>query len=148
MQCKTDSETGRVIYRCHNNFGPLDPSGLGNIYPQITDFGAATLLGTGGDDGAVQLGTRPIQPDYYRAPEVILGCGWSYSADIWNLGVMVRTYMHSKKYVVIIKYSRSTTTDMEYTRRHRVVHPGTGCGGNLPPRSTSSTDDSPAWAPA
>ncbi|RAH63465.1 kinase-like protein [Aspergillus piperis CBS 112811] len=89
MQCKTDPETVRVIYRCHNNFGPLDPSGLGNIYPQITDFGAATLLGTGGDDGAVQLGTRPIQPDYYRAPEVILGCGWSYSADIWNLGVMI-----------------------------------------------------------
>ncbi|PYH66128.1 kinase-like protein [Aspergillus vadensis CBS 113365] len=89
MQCKTDPETGRVIYRCHNNFGPLDPSGLGNIYPQITDFGAATLLGTGGDDGAVQLGTRPIQPDYYRAPEVILGCGWSYSADIWNLGVII-----------------------------------------------------------
>ncbi|PYH38424.1 kinase domain protein [Aspergillus neoniger CBS 115656] len=89
MQYKTDPETGRVIYRCHNNFGPLDPSGLGNIYPQITDFGAATLLGTDGDDGAVQLGTRPIQPDYYRAPEVILGCGWSYSADIWNLGVMI-----------------------------------------------------------
>ncbi|GKZ72108.1 hypothetical protein AnigIFM50267_008161 [Aspergillus niger] len=89
MQCKTDPETGRVIYRCHNNFGPLDPSGLGNIYPQITDFGAATLLGNGGDDGAVKLGTRPIQPDYYRAPEVVLGCGWSYSADIWNLGVMI-----------------------------------------------------------
>ncbi|GKZ35249.1 hypothetical protein AbraIFM66950_005843 [Aspergillus brasiliensis] len=89
MQCKTDPETDRVIYRCHNNFGPLDPSGLGNIYPQITDFGAATLLGNGGDHGAVQLGTRPIQPDYYRAPEVVLGCGWSYSADIWNLGVMI-----------------------------------------------------------
>ncbi|CAK42256.1 uncharacterized protein An15g00860 [Aspergillus niger] len=88
MQCKTDPETGRVIYRCHNNFGPLDPSGLGNIYPQITDFSAAALLGNGGDDGAVKLGTRPIQPDYYRAPEVVLGCGWSYSADIWNLGVM------------------------------------------------------------
>ncbi|GKZ22693.1 hypothetical protein AbraCBS73388_008862 [Aspergillus brasiliensis] len=89
MQCKTDPKTGRVIYRCHNNFGPLDPSGLGNIYPQITDFGAATLLGDDGCDGTVQLGTRPIQPDYYRAPEVVLGCGWSYSADIWNLGVMI-----------------------------------------------------------
>ncbi|GLA99918.1 hypothetical protein AtubIFM57143_008619 [Aspergillus tubingensis] len=80
MQCKTDPETGRVIYRCHNNFGPLDPSGLGNIYPQITDFGAATLLDTGGDDGA--------------------------------------------------------------------VHPGTGYGGNLPPRSTPRGNDRPAWAPA
>jgi serine/threonine protein kinase len=90
MQCKTDPNTGRVVYRCHNNFGPLDSSGLGNMYPQITDFGAATLLGNDGHDGTVQLGTRPIQPDYYRAPEVVLGCGWSFSADIWNLGVMVR----------------------------------------------------------
>lgn len=90
MQCKTNPETGRVVYRCHNDFGPLDSSKLGNIYPQITDFGAATLLGNDGHDGTVQLGIRPIQPDYYRAPEVILGCGWSFSADIWNLGVMVR----------------------------------------------------------
>jgi hypothetical protein len=53
MQCKTDSNTGRVIYRCHNDFGPLDSSGLGNIYPQITDFGAATLLGKDGHDGSI-----------------------------------------------------------------------------------------------
>ncbi|GIK01903.1 hypothetical protein Aspvir_005944 [Aspergillus viridinutans] len=89
MQCKTDPNTGRVVYRCHNDFGPLEPSGLGNMYPQITDFGAATLLDNDRHDGTVQLGTRPIQPDYYRAPEVVLGCGWSFSADIWNLGVMV-----------------------------------------------------------
>lgn len=96
MQCKTDPNTGQVVYRCHNNFGPLDPSGLGNMYPQITDYGAATLLGDDGEDGTIQLGTRPIQPDYYRAPEVVLGCGWSFSADIWNLGVMVRdTYTKS-----------------------------------------------------
>ncbi|KAE8372866.1 hypothetical protein BDV26DRAFT_285610 [Aspergillus bertholletiae] len=89
MQSKTDPNTGRVVYRCHNDFGPLDPSGLGNMYPQPTDFGAATLLGNGRHDGAVQLGTRPIQPGHYRAPEVVLGCGWSFSADIWNLGVIV-----------------------------------------------------------
>lgn len=90
MQFKTDPDTGRVVYRCHNDFGPLDPSKLGNIYPQITDFGASTLLGDDSNNEATQLGTRPIQPDYYRAPEVILGCGWSFSADIWNLGVLVR----------------------------------------------------------
>ncbi|QSS57221.1 protein kinase [Histoplasma capsulatum var. duboisii H88] len=58
------------------------------MYPQITDFGAATLLANDSHHGTVQFGTRPIQPDYYRAPEVALGCGWSFSADIWNLGVM------------------------------------------------------------
>ncbi|KKK22391.1 hypothetical protein ARAM_002221 [Aspergillus rambellii] len=59
------------------------------MFPQITDFGAATLLSNDRHDGTVQLGTSPIQPDHYRAPEVVLGCGWSFSADIWNLRVML-----------------------------------------------------------
>jgi serine/threonine protein kinase len=62
------------------------PSYFRNMYPQITDFGAATLLGNDGHDGTVQLGTRPIQPDYYRAPEVVLGCGWSFSAEFGCYG--------------------------------------------------------------
>lgn len=31
-----------------------------------------------------------IQPDPYRAPEVILEMPWGYAVDIWNVGVMVR----------------------------------------------------------
>lgn len=31
-----------------------------------------------------------VQPPLSQAPEVILGVGWSYSADIWNLSVLVR----------------------------------------------------------
>lgn len=31
-----------------------------------------------------------VQPDIYRAPEVILGAPWSYSIDIWNVRCMVR----------------------------------------------------------
>ncbi|CZR52896.1 related to dis1-suppressing protein kinase dsk1 [Phialocephala subalpina] len=30
-----------------------------------------------------------IQPDPYRAPEVILEMPWGYAVDIWNVGVMV-----------------------------------------------------------
>jgi len=30
-----------------------------------------------------------VQPAALRAPEVILGCGWDSSADIWNLGCLV-----------------------------------------------------------
>ncbi|KAK1764037.1 hypothetical protein QBC33DRAFT_572728 [Phialemonium atrogriseum] len=30
-----------------------------------------------------------VQPPLFQAPEVILGVGRSYSADIWNLGVLV-----------------------------------------------------------
>lgn len=36
----------------------------------------------------------PIQPPMYHAPEVILGMGWSYSAGIWNFGILVRRYPH------------------------------------------------------
>lgn len=31
-----------------------------------------------------------IQPQIYRAPEVMLGAPWTFSADIWNVGCMVK----------------------------------------------------------
>ena len=45
------------------------------------------------DFGEARFGSRTytddIHPYQYRAPEVILDIPWSFSADIWNLGVMV-----------------------------------------------------------
>jgi serine/threonine protein kinase len=82
MHYKIDS-TGRPVYRCHNDFGPLRK--IKSILPKIVDFGLATRLPDADD-----CGIYPIQPDHYRAPEVILGCGWRTSADIWNLGTLVR----------------------------------------------------------
>lgn len=35
---------------------------------------------------------HPIQPPVFHAQEVLLGTSWTYSADIWNLGVLV--YFH------------------------------------------------------
>lgn len=93
MQCKVDGESGRTIYRCHNDFGALDGRKFKNVIPKIVDFGLATRLDKPSTrNGMVgeQLGVYPIQPDYYRAPEVILGCGWDFKADIWNFGVLVR----------------------------------------------------------
>ncbi len=75
-------QNGRSIYQSHNNFGPLRSS---LVLPKIGDFGLAQY----GKNG---LQRHPIQPDHYRAPEVMLGAGWTYSADIWNLGVLVRFY--------------------------------------------------------
>ncbi|KAE8154687.1 kinase-like domain-containing protein [Aspergillus avenaceus] len=80
MEYKIDS-TGRPVYRCHNDFGPLRK--VRNI-PKIVDFCSSINLSSDDD-----LGVYPIQPDHYRAPEVILGCGWNTSADIWNLGVLL-----------------------------------------------------------
>ena len=74
---------GRVIYRSHNEFGPLKSFG---ILPKIADFGLAQRI----DESRRNI--HPIQPDHYRAPEVVLGIGWSYSVDIWNLGVLVSPF--------------------------------------------------------
>ena len=51
--------------------------------PVLCDFGSAVPL----DDGLEHR--EDIQPDIYRAPEVILDIPWSYSVDIWNVGCMV-----------------------------------------------------------
>ncbi|KAJ6004950.1 hypothetical protein N7540_012749 [Penicillium herquei] len=80
MPFKIDS-TGRPVYQSRRDFGPL--KGLQSI-PQLVDFGLATRLPENDD-----WGVWPIQPDPYRAPEVILGNGWQMEADIWNLGVLL-----------------------------------------------------------
>ena len=71
---------GRLIYLSHNDFGPLK-SNL--MLPKVVDFGLAQL-----GDQKEPL-SHPIQPPLYHAPEVLLGTSWTYSADIWNLGVLV-----------------------------------------------------------
>lgn len=73
---------GCKVYLSHNDFGDLRSY---YILPKITDFGLAHHQGP-----TSVLNRHPIQPDDYRAPEVILGAGWTYSADIWNIGVLVR----------------------------------------------------------
>ncbi|CZS88737.1 related to serine/threonine-protein kinase [Rhynchosporium agropyri] len=83
LQKKRD---GYSIYQSHNQFGQLRTR-LGPIVPKIADFGHAQWI----TESEPQI--NPIQPDYYRAPEVILGIGWSYSADIWNLGVLLWTML-------------------------------------------------------
>jgi serine/threonine protein kinase len=51
--------------------------------PKIADFGLAVKGKVSG------LHNHPIQPDLFQAPEAILRAGWTYSVDMWNLGVMV-----------------------------------------------------------
>jgi serine/threonine protein kinase len=70
----------RTIYLCRNNFGRL-VAGDGNI--QIVDFDLSVRSKPG------QIHTGATQAEIYRAPEVILDAGYSYSADIWSLGVLV-----------------------------------------------------------
>ncbi|KAE8334949.1 hypothetical protein BDV24DRAFT_171751 [Aspergillus arachidicola] len=69
---------GRDIYLSRNYWGLL-PNELGRSV--TTDFGLVVR-----GDGPPN--SHPIQPEGCRAPEVCLGSEWSYSIDIWNLGVI------------------------------------------------------------
>lgn len=73
----------RTLYRAHASYGDIDARFMANMVPKIADFGLARR-----GDGRGPL-LHPIQPNLFRAPEVLLGTGWSYSADVWNFGTMV-----------------------------------------------------------
>ncbi|BDD57202.1 hypothetical protein MAP00_002589 [Monascus purpureus] len=74
--CPRKELDGRTIYvsrelRMPRNWGA----------PVLCDFGSAI---PGGEEH-----TEDIQPNIYRAPEVILEAPWTYSVDIWNVGCMI-----------------------------------------------------------
>ena len=71
----------RTIY-CSRQLGR--PKSYG--YPVLCDFGEARIGDIEHNDD--------IQPEVYRAPEVILEMNWTYSVDIWNVGVMVRLRLY------------------------------------------------------
>lgn len=71
-------EDGGIIYLSRNEYGPpKKQTGL----VVITDLDMA-ICGDSLQEGC-------IAAEIYRAPESILGSGFTFSADIWNLGVMV-----------------------------------------------------------
>ncbi|KAK3987686.1 Serine/threonine-protein kinase, partial [Cladorrhinum sp. PSN332] len=75
---RKELDDGRFIYLTREL--PL-PQILEN--PVLCDFGSAVPL----DDGREHR--EDIQPDVYRAPEVILEAPWTTSVDIWNVGCMI-----------------------------------------------------------
>ncbi|KAL8667885.1 MAG: hypothetical protein Q9202_000350 [Teloschistes flavicans] len=78
---------GRTIYLSRNEFGLLRAP---FPRPKIADFGAAIWGNTG-----IQY-RHMCQPNGMRAPEVELGAEWSYSVDIWSLGVMLKECLERK----------------------------------------------------
>lgn len=74
---------GHPIYQSRPDFGGLR-KGVGLL--KISDFGAAVF-------GNVSTPHRhDIQPEQFCAPEVLLKAGWTYSVDIWNLGMMASDF--------------------------------------------------------
>ncbi|KKK21401.1 hypothetical protein ARAM_007161 [Aspergillus rambellii] len=68
----------RIVYKSRPFHRKKGWRGFG--MPLLSDFGEARV-------GDVHNGL--IQPDIYRAPEVILGMSWTSKVDIWNVGVLV-----------------------------------------------------------
>lgn len=74
---------GHPLYQSAADFGRLR-KGVGLL--KISDFGTAVF-------GNVSTPHRhDIQPEQFTAPEVLLKAGWTYSADIWSLGMVVRAF--------------------------------------------------------
>ncbi|KAG6025638.1 hypothetical protein E4U41_001495 [Claviceps citrina] len=74
---RKEVDDGRFIYASRE----LDmmPKRMGA--PVLCDFGSAVV-------GGVEH-VEDVQPNIYRAPEVILQVPWTYSVDIWNVGCMI-----------------------------------------------------------
>ena len=81
--CPRKEVDGRVVYVSREL---AVPSKLG--LPVLCDFGAAVP----GDRENV----TDVQPDLYRAPEVILKVPWGYPIDIWNAGCLVSRWRPSQ----------------------------------------------------
>lgn len=72
---KEDAD-GRIVYVSRELEMPKEWGA-----PVLCDFGSAVI--------GSETHLEDVQPNIYRAPEVILEVPWSYSIDIWNLGCVV-----------------------------------------------------------
>ncbi|KAM6515755.1 hypothetical protein FALCPG4_013968 [Fusarium falciforme] len=70
-----------IVYLSDSDFGELGDSVL---IPKLSDFNRCFSQPL--EDN---VNIQPIQPHSYRTPEVLLGCPWTESVDIWNLGVLM-----------------------------------------------------------
>ena len=63
-------------------------------YPVLCDFGEARI--------GCSYPYEEIQPEVYKAPEIIMQTDWSHSVDIWNTACVVSQLRFSLLYKVIL----------------------------------------------
>ncbi|KAI0334939.1 kinase-like protein, partial [Cubamyces sp. BRFM 1775] len=88
---------------------PILSKNLKSSHPVLTDFGEARF------GRASYMG--PIQPEPYRAPEVILGMPWNEKADIWSVGVMAWHMLQGRE-----MFQVPDELDEEGRMRHHMAH--------------------------
>jgi serine/threonine-protein kinase SRPK3 len=96
--CPRKELDGRTIY-LSRELGTPEEFGA----PVLCDFGSAVRL----DDGTEHR--EDIQPNVYRAPEILLDIPWTYSVDIWNVGCMVSANGFDKRLLTNSSLRRSGT---------------------------------------
>ncbi|OGM47862.1 protein kinase domain protein [Aspergillus bombycis] len=74
--------------------------------PVLCDLGEARI-------GSFHEGD--IQPDIYKAPEVLFDMPWSFSADIWNVGAMIWDIFENKHLF------NALDEDQQYSPSHHVA---------------------------
>jgi serine/threonine-protein kinase SRPK3 len=57
--------------------------------PRDHAYGPRLLCDFGETRIGLEHGYEDIQPEIYKAPEVLMETGWPYSADIWNAACLV-----------------------------------------------------------
>lgn len=104
--CPRKEVNGRTIYVSQELRMPKEWGA-----PVLCDFGSAV-------PGDIKH-TEDIQPNIYRAPEVIMEVPWTYSVDIWNVGCMVRELVFHKTGKTFLK---PYIIDLGHLRRGFLVH--------------------------
>ena len=112
----------RIIYESGSM--PL-PKSIGP--PRLCDFGEARF--------GQQWYTGMLQPVPYRAPEVLLGIPWTFSADIWNAALVVWVMLEGRLLFTGIDERGMASTEHQLARFVAVL--------GAPPRELLTRGDQP-----
>ena len=96
---------GRHVYRKLTEFPALkEPKhdSLMDVLPKLADFGSADVQ----PEDAVSI--QPAGAHHYRAPEVLLGLGWSTPIDIWSLGAVIWELVEGRMLFDDMPYGQNT----------------------------------------
>jgi serine/threonine-protein kinase SRPK3 len=80
-QGEMEDPSPRKIYKDHTVYLTQIITATGAM-PVLCDFGEARF--------GKSFYAEHAMPDLYRAPEILLGLGWTEKIDIWALGLVVR----------------------------------------------------------
>ncbi|KAI9137318.1 kinase-like domain-containing protein [Paraphysoderma sedebokerense] len=72
---------GRTVSKAGKNKIPNTRNVLSSHEISVIDFGSAAFAHT--------IHTSVVSTRHYRAPEIILDCGWSFQCDLWSVGCIL-----------------------------------------------------------